>query len=386
MKASDEKRNCQSGNSTFPAGTDAGGIAGLGRGKSGTDPGNRDSGADVVKILAIVLVIVHHVVDFGFAMPETAGGGLRFVWYLFRTVSISCINLFALATGYLCVTSSGSFKRLPGLWLQTVFTGVVVCLSCMLAGVHITPWEWLRTFLPVVTGEYWYFTAYFAVCLLMPFMNPGIRILEKKTFLAILAAFFLLVSIPSVLLKTDPFVIKHGYSFAWLLVLYFFGAYWRLHIPRPPHAAVCWTVLGLSSLSFLVPSVGKRLFAGALGGWFGAFNPVWPSSPFTLAIALAIFGLCRRIRVGWPWLRQLLATLSGLSFGMYLWLVHPVFWRVVWIPRLGKLAVPTIPAFLSRLSLVLVASFALAGVLELVRKRLFSIWSVPRPGGKPGIR
>lgn len=338
-----------------------------------TAAGARDAGIDALKTLAIALVIVHHVVDFGFAMPETAGGGLRFVWYLSRTVAISCINLFALATGYLCVASSGGFRRLPVLWLQAVFTGAVVCVSCALAGARVEPWEWTRTFLPLVTGEYWYFTAYFAVCLLVPFVNPGLRGLERKTCFGILAAFFLLLSVPSVLLKGDPFVIKHGYSFAWLLVLYFFGACWRLHIPRPPRASVCWAVLGLCSLSFLIPSCGKRLFAGAVGAWFGDFNPVWPSSPFTLAISLAIFGLCRRVRVAGPRARRLLATLSGLSFGMYLWLVHPVFWRVVWIPRLGELEVATVPAFLACLSLVSIASFAGAGVLELARKRLFSV-------------
>ncbi len=332
---------------------------------------NRDSGIDAVKLLAIVFVIVHHIVDFGFVMPDAAGGLFRFVWYLVHNVAATCIDLFALATGYLCVKSSGSVRRLPVLWVQAVVTGAVVCILCRLAGVHVATYDWLRTFLPVVTGEYWYFTAYFAVCLVAPFVNPGARGLGKRLFALLLAALFICISVPSILVPGDPFVIRHGYSFAWLLVLYLFGAYWRLHVPAPPRAATCWVVLGACSLSFLVPSIGKRVFAGALGEWFGGINPVYPSSPFTLAMALAIFGLCRSVRVRSPRGRRVLASLAGLSFGMYLWLVHPVFWNGFWQPCLHRVEVPTLPRFLVRLLLVSTAAFLTAGILESVRQRLF---------------
>lgn len=331
----------------------------------------RDSGIDAVKLLAIVFVIVHHVVDFGFVMPESAGGAFRFVWYLVRNVAATCIDLFALATGYLCVTSSGSVRRLPALWVQAVFTGAAVCLLCQLAGVHAGASDWLRTFLPVVTGEYWYFTAYFGVCLVSPFVNPGARGLGKTAFFRLLGVLFLCVSVPSILVRGDPFVLRHGYSFAWLLILYLFGAYWRLHVPDPPRASVCWLVLGGCSLSFLIPSLGKRVFAGALGGWFAGINPVYPSSPTMLAMALAIFGLCRHVRLQSPRGRQVLASLSGLSFGMYLWLVHPVFWRGVWQPCLHRVDVPTMPLFFVRLLLASSAAFLAAGLLESARKWLF---------------
>ena len=337
------------------------------------NPENRDSGIDAVKILAIVLVIVHHIVEFGFSLSATAGGSLRFVWHLSRTVSITCIDLFALSTGYLCIASRGMAKRLPGLWLQAVATGMVVASLCLMGGAHVGIMDWIRTFFPVVTGEYWYFTAYFVLCLFMPFVNPGAKNLEKKAFFRLLLAFFLFLSIPSVLLQHDPFVIKCGYSFARLLVLYLFGAYWRLHVAKPPHVSVCLGVLGCCSLSFLIPSVGKRLLPGAAGEWFGAFNPVWPSSPFTLAMALAIFGLCRHVRVRSLRVRSLMAILSGLSFGMYLWLVHPVFWRAFWRPRLGAVTISSLSGFLGTLVLATGLAFAVAGLLELTRQHLFRI-------------
>ena len=345
-------------------------------------PRNRDSGVDAAKILAIVLVIVHHTVDFGFVLPETACGALKFLWHAVRTVSISCIDLFALATGYLCIRSDGSLKRLPGLWLQAVVTGAAVSVLCLLAGARPEAYDWMRTFLPVTTGEYWYFTAYFVLCLSMPFVNPGVRDMEKKTLARLLGALFLFVSVPSVLFPGDPFVLRHGYSFAWLLVVYLFGAYWRLHAATPPRVSICLGILGLCAVSFLIPSVGKRLLGGPVGDWFSTFNPVYPSSPFVLAITLALFGLCRRVRVESARTGRVLAALAGLSFGMYLWLVHPVFWRAFWRPLLGTVVVSSIPDFLGKLFGVVAAAFAVAGLLEWGRQRLFQAVSglLPRRG------
>ena len=263
----------------------------------GLQTDNRDYGIDCVKVLAVVFVILHHVVDCGLTMSDNAGGALKTVWYLTHTVALTCVNLFVLVTGYLCVTSNGAHRRLLALWIQTISIGLSISAVVALAGGEVGAGDWMRSIFPVVTGEYWYFTAYVVVCLFMPFVNPGARALDRRTFTGLLAAFFLLMSASSLFTKGDPFVLKDGYSFAWLLVVYLFGAYWRLHVAKPPPLAACAAVLCTFSFVFMIPSVGKRLFSGELGAWFADFNPVRYTSPFTLMMSLAIFGLCKRIDI-----------------------------------------------------------------------------------------
>ena len=154
---------------------------------------NRDYGIDCVKVLAVVFVILHHVVDCGLTMSDTAGGALKTVWYLTHTVALTCVNLFALATGYLCVTSSGAHRRLLTLWIQTLTIGLLISAAVAFAGRRVSGWDWMRAVFPVVTGEYWYFTAYVVVCLFMPFVNPGARSLDDRTFTRLLIAFFFLL-------------------------------------------------------------------------------------------------------------------------------------------------------------------------------------------------
>lgn len=332
---------------------------------------NRDYGIDCVKVLAVVFVIMHHVVDCGLTMSDTAGSALKTVWYLTHTVALTCVNLFALVTGYLCVTSSGAHRRLLTLWIQTLSIGLFISAAVAIAVGGVSAWDWIRSILPVVTGEYWYFTAYVVVCLFMPFVNPGARALDKNTFARLLIAFFLMTSVSSLFVSNDPFVLKNGYSFAWLLIVYLFGAYWRLHVVKPPPIAACVAIACTFSFAFMIPSVGKRMFSGEIGVWFANFNPVRYTSPFTFATSLAIFGLCKRIDVKNRIARLALVSASKKSLGIYLWLVHPVFWYSFWRPRLGTVVVDGLGMFAMYTTFITLCSFASAWLLESARQWLF---------------
>ena len=332
---------------------------------------NRDYGIDCVKVLAVFFVILHHVVDCGLTMSDTAGGALKTIWYLTHTVALTCVNLFALVTGYLCVTSGSAHRRLLSLWVQTLSIGLIVSAVIALVGGNVRAGDWLRSLFPVVTGEYWYFTAYVVICLFMPFVNPGARSLDRKAFAGLLIAFFLLMSVSSLFTEGDPFVLKNGYSFAWLLVVYLFGAYWRLHMAKPPPLAACVAVLCTFSFVFMIPSIGKRMFSGELSAWFADFNPVRYTSPFTFMMSLALFGLFKRIDVKNRIVRLALVSASKKSLGIYLWLVHPVFWYSVWRPRLGAVVIDRIGAFAAYTIIVSICSFASAWILESIRQWTF---------------
>lgn len=332
----------------------------------------RDYGIDFVKVLAVIFVILHHTVDWGFTMVDNPSFGLRTIWYTTHSVSLTCVNLFALITGYLCVTSNNVHKRLTSLWLQVFFIGVAISGIGALAGLGVGAGDWLKALFPVMTGEYWYFTAYFIVCLFIPFVNPGARSLDKRTFSTILLTFFLLVGLSSLFMKKDPLVLKNGYCFAWLLIVYLFGAYWRLHVEKRPNLFVCIAILGVFSFAFLIPSIGKRVFAGDVGAWFAAFEPVKYTSPFTFAMSLAIFGICRHVEIRRPIARQIVLSISNKSLGMYLWLVHPVFWHSFWRPYLSRITIRNVPEFAAYVLLVVTCSFLSALLLESLRQRLFS--------------
>ena len=339
----------------------------------------RDYGIDCVKVLAIILVIAHHVIDFGCTIPDSAGTPLRFAWCFLRGIACTCVNLFVLVTGFLCVRSVKPGKHIARLWWQVLFTGLIVTAGFSLFNTqfkaHVVGWDWVRSVFPIITGEYWYFTAYFLLVIFMPIVNPGILAMERKPFQHLLFLLFLLLSVSSLFVNNDPFVLKNGYSFAWLLVMYLFGAFWRLHVAKPPPKILLIALLAACSMAFVIPSAGKRIFAGELGEWFGQINHVRFISPFNMGMSLAIFGLCRHIVVRNRCLAQMLAAVSAASLGMYLWLVHPVFWHAVWRPKLGSVVIAGLGQFLLHLTIIVITAFVAAFSLEFVRKKIFSFVS-----------
>ena len=209
----------------------------------------------------------------------------------------------------------------------------------------------------------------------MPFVNPGARTLDGRSFVRLLLAFFLLLSVSSLFTTNDPFVLKKGYSFAWLLVVYLFGAYWRIHITRPPSLITCLIVIIVFSFAFLIPSVGKRIFSGELGAWLGTMNPIRYTSPFTLVMSLAVFGICKHIDLKSLLGRRMLVSVSRKSLGMYLWLVHPVLWHSIWRPRLRAIGIGSLSEFIVYVSLITLCSFISAWLLESIRECVFFSFS-----------
>lgn len=337
------------------------------------DGRHRDAGIDLFKALAVVFVVVHHVVDCGVSMPETPGFALRELRYGLHGLVYACVDMFALATGYLCVTSRKTAGRVLRPWLQTVAIGLAGTALCRAAGAETEASDWLRAAFPVVTGEYWYVTAYFALCCLMPLLNAGARATDAAVFRKSLATLALAAGVSSVLFPGDPFVLKHGYGFAWMLVMYLAGAYWRLHVAAPPRPVPCAAVAIAASHAYLLPSLGKRLLPGAAGAWSGGLDVTPYTSPATVAVALAVFGLCRNVRDPGPFARKALSSLSGASLGIYLWLVHPVFWRAFWRPGLSRVVVATPWQFVWKTALAAVCALAAAWTLESLRAHLFRL-------------
>lgn len=88
-------------------------------------------------------------------------------------------------------------------------------------------------------------------------------------------------------------------------------------------------------------------------------------------MSLAIFGICRHLSVKNRVVRWMLLSASKKSLGMYLWLVHPVFWHSFWRPRLGAVVIGGIGDFVKYTILVALCSFMSAWMLECIRQWTF---------------
>lgn len=289
---------------------------------------SRIIGVDIAKIVAMVFVVGTHVGGMGFPIE----GGCCLPWVRGTSLGLfdACVDIFAIASGYVGFGVPFKLSRLVELWLQVVFT----CVVCSLGLVWTTGQspglqEWVRAFMPIAGGKYWYMTAYFMLAFTMPFLNAGLRSLDRKTSLRILSLMVGIVCGQASLGIKGGLGVEAGASFEWLLICYLLGAYWRLHgFP-----------LNVSRRQWLLPILPLAVISGcgvlalpeSLAGrvyWRGSI------SPLSLALSICIFGWALTVASPGEVWGKVIRRLSSCTLGVYLFHLAPVVWGNGVLPRI----------------------------------------------------
>lgn len=202
---------------------------------------NRNLGIDLLRALAMFFVIIWHFIGQGGLLEHAEPGSVKF-WALsfVQILTICCVNLYGLTTGYLMCDKPFRLSRVVKLWVTTVFWSVAVsCVLFMTLPETRTFEEFVSMFLPILRGRYWFFTAYVVVMLLSPVLNLVIRCLSRGQFCLLLVVLFLLFGvIPVGSLGNDVMRISTGHHFSWMIALYIIGGY--LHRFTPEEGAKKW--------------------------------------------------------------------------------------------------------------------------------------------------
>ena len=129
----------------------------------------RDESLDVLRCLAMLMIVGLHVMGQGGVLTAARGHSLpvSVLHYSF----LCAVDVFMLLSGYFGYKAKFRYSRIAMLTLQTLFWSVALAIAFHLAMPHsidrISP---LR-YIPLLTVYYWFFTAYFIVFFSMPAMN-----------------------------------------------------------------------------------------------------------------------------------------------------------------------------------------------------------------------
>ena len=132
----------------------------------------RNYGIDLLKIVAMLMIVAGHIILHGGINDAVAGPSLKgslayYVVFGFRLVTICAVNCFVIATGYLYIGKKVKVSRTVELWLQMVFLSVLVLVLALVCGYHPSSLDVAKTFLPLSTDHYWFLTQYFFLWLMI---------------------------------------------------------------------------------------------------------------------------------------------------------------------------------------------------------------------------
>ncbi len=346
----------------------------------------RNAGIELFRCVSMILIVLLHVLGRGgvLASASASRGSYAAAWFL-ETVGYCSVNCYAVISGYVGINAQFRFRRIALLWLEVVFWLAVPAAVCKLFFPAAVGIDWGETFLPVTHKTFWYFNAYVLLFPFIPILNGGLRQLSRKRHLAILAFLFVAAACLHCFSGYDLFVTGSGYSGAWLIILYVFGAYFgRYGVPRFAKrgrtlaaffacAAAAWAI---QMLAFDLASAGivsrDSLVYKCLG------EAVNYTSPFMVIMAVCLLCFFAQTHVKPDWLANLIRNMGKGTFGVYLFHVGPVLWENWMVGRfrnLGKMSPPklTVCALLAA-----VALFLLWDALSLGRRYLFRLCRVER--------
>lgn len=191
----------------------------------------RNYGIDLLKILSMYLVVVLHVLGQGGIIysVKTFSPDYFVGWAMTLFVYV-CVDLFALASGYVSYKSKFKPRRIVELYLIVLFYGVLFLILFAVSGnTDITLKNILLTVFPSFVKNqplyYWYFTAYLILFLLMPFINFIICKFTRKKLAFLCLILLFMYSVVPALMQNDFSHTISGYSYIWIIAMYFLGAY-----------------------------------------------------------------------------------------------------------------------------------------------------------------
>lgn len=84
--------------------------------------------------------------------------------WLLETAAFCAVNCYGIISGYVGVDGKYRFSNIALLWLRVVFyTLGITAIFWIFAPEYVGVKQWQNAMFPVMTEQYWYFTAYFAM-------------------------------------------------------------------------------------------------------------------------------------------------------------------------------------------------------------------------------
>lgn len=234
-----------------------------------TAKSGRQANFELLRILAMFMVVIMHYISRSQALPEYGRelDSVAVTAVFLESFCLVAVNVYVLLSGYFLSAAAFSWKRLLRLYLQvlfyTVFIPVVLVLLGLLPLSEISYFYFLvEMFLPGLSGQYWFVTAYILMCLFAPFLNEALERLPKKRLEQLLAALLFYFCLGKTFLPMPLPMDKMGYDFGWFLVLYVIGGYIRRYgIPFLKNGRRgLWVYLGAMGLNGILECVTVFLY------------------------------------------------------------------------------------------------------------------------------
>ena len=357
-------------------------------------PSKRNYGVDLLRIVATFMICVLHMQGQGGILANAPFMSAQYeVAWLLETLCICGVNCYALISGYVGIKSKYKYTNYVCLWLDVVLVCVLFTVGfAIFMPEAVTPADYLKMIFPATNRQYWYFSSYTVVFLMMPLLNNTVNNLSEKQLRVMLLSVFVLFSVLNTAFynKTfydnvwgsniEPYGLLDGYSGIWLAMLYLAGAYFgKYGFPK-------WATPKRGLLTFfgsVLLAWGARILIDLFGE--PTANPLAYLylasyvSPLIVLCAIGLLVCFAQMRTS-PAAEKVIGFIAPTTFFIYLAQTHPLLWVNVIAGIIAPYATASVPVMVGVILLASLAPFvgglilgkikdAISGALG-IRKRI----------------
>lgn len=336
-------------------------------------------GVDLLRILAMLMIVTSHVINHGSILKSLEVGSSRYQFFSALEVFMACaVNCYAIISGFVGVKTEIKIKRIIKLWIEVLFYSVgITTIAFFINKSSVSHTQIYNSFFPIMTERYWYITAYFGMMLLAPLFNQAINNIEKKKIEKIIIAMMLIFSVIFTILKFfpisvyDAFKLNSGYSMLWLCILYIIGAYFGKHVEVKKfkkykmifgYIIMCTITFGFE---FFFESIGLNNYSKILTLY---------TSPTILAAAIFLFLLFLNIKINR--LKKFIVLMSNATLGVYL--IHDN--EIVRNNIISKIFINyTENSFMQLIIqtvLTILAIYCICSIIDIIRIKIFKLLKI----------
>ena len=272
------------------------------------------------------MVVMLHVLGYGGLLGISYHPGQYEVSWLLEITSLCAVNCYVLISGYVGVDSGYRYSSIAVLWLRVLFYSAgISLLFYIFAPELITMNDAVRSVFPVMSSQYWYFTAYFGMFFFIPVINKAVNSIDIKQFTVFIISLLIVFSVIQTFFAKDVFGTSKGYSALWLIIMYILGAY-----IKKAKVLKSWSVAKGFLLFFIfvfltwaVKILLKDVTVVLLSKVYCEELFLNYTSPTLIAASICLFAACRNLKLSLA-MKKVVAVISPLTFSVYLIHMHPM--------------------------------------------------------------
>jgi surface polysaccharide O-acyltransferase-like enzyme len=322
----------------------------------------RKSNLEILRIVSMILIIIHHYVVHGGFEWETVTIN-KIVLDVLTLGGKLGVNCFVLITGYFMIESKINFKKVGKIVLEVLFYSVSIYISFVFLGfINFDTKLFIKHIFPVIHDIYWFATAYVFLYLLSPFINQLINSITQKQHRYLCLMLIVIFCIIPTIIEYD---VEYS-NLSWFVTLYLIAAYIRKYPNKHTEtlkdnliytgiiiSIMIFFIVEVNFIALLIPRVGIYISYCAKANSIGI-----------LSLAIMMFLSFKNMNIkNSKWVNKIASS----TFGVYLIHDNQLIRNYLWVKLLKGNTYAKSPYLIVHLICSIIFVFVICSVIDQIR-------------------